>query len=47
LDQTDLDERLLLILKGGGDMVHEVATDWPSHWGGRPTSGPVSSPVCF
>jgi hypothetical protein len=29
LDQTDHDGRLLLILKGGGGMIHEVAPDWP------------------
>jgi hypothetical protein len=27
LDQTDLDEQLLLILKSGGGRIHEVASD--------------------
>jgi hypothetical protein len=37
LDQTDLDEQLLLILKGGGGMIQELGPDWPPGWGGRPT----------
>jgi hypothetical protein len=35
LDQTNLDERLLLILKGGEGMIHEVEVDWLPGWGGR------------
>jgi hypothetical protein len=38
-DQTDLDERLLLIIKGDRGMIHEVAPDWPPRWGGCPGGG--------
>jgi hypothetical protein len=44
LDQTNLDEQLLLILKGGGGIIHEVAPDWPHHRGGRLGPG-VSAPL--
>jgi hypothetical protein len=29
MDQTNLDGRLLLILKGGEGLIREVAPDWP------------------
>jgi hypothetical protein len=53
-DQTDLDLRLIFIVKGGGSMIQEVEPDWLYWWGerpnplgGRPASGAVLPPVCF
>jgi hypothetical protein len=38
-NQTDLDQRLLFILKGDGGTIQELAPDWSPRWGGRPEGG--------
>jgi len=35
-DQTGLEERLLLVLKGGGGMIYDMELDWLPGWGARP-----------
>jgi hypothetical protein len=38
-DQTDLDQRLLFILKHGGGTIQELAPDWSPRWGGCSEGG--------
>jgi hypothetical protein len=54
LDQTDIDLRLIFILKGDGGMIRKTEPDWLCRWGGRPhplggrlASGPILCLVCF
>jgi hypothetical protein len=44
LDQTNLNERLILILKDGGRWIHETQPDWLRGEGGRP-KGQGAHPV--
>jgi hypothetical protein len=52
LDQTDLNEQLILILKGGGRWIHETQPNWlrgegdcPRGQGARPVSVIGGPPV--
>jgi hypothetical protein len=57
LDQTDLNQRLILHLKGGGGTIREPPPDWlqgvgarPKGWGGRLgllLGGPLPLGVAF
>jgi hypothetical protein len=35
-DQTDLNERLLFVLKGNGGRIHELTSDWLYRWDACP-----------